>query len=78
MNPKVKMVKKLIEDQVPLFGQPFLTDINDLGLKEVIDQMMYGTKARKSIKLYQFLMEGFLYYRGERPVERKPLPEAKG
>lgn len=59
MNSKVRMIKKVIEDQVPLFGQPFLTD--DWGLKEV---MIHGTKARKSIKLYQFLMEGFLYTGG--------------
>ncbi len=57
MNPKVRMIKKVIEDQIKLFDAPF---VNDHPEKDIIQQMIHGTKGTKSIKLYQYLMEAFL------------------
>jgi hypothetical protein len=62
MNPKVKMIKKVIEDQLKLFDAPFVDDHPEL--KDILQQMIHGTKATKSIKLYQYLMEAFLYTGG--------------
>ena len=62
MNPKVKMIKKVIEDQIKLFDAPFVNDHPEL--KDILHQMIHGTKATKSIKLYQYLMEAFLYTGG--------------
>ena len=62
MNPKVRMIKKVIEDQIKLFDAPFVNDHPEL--TGILDQMIHGTKATKSIKLYQYLMEAFLYTGG--------------
>ena len=59
MNPKVRMIKKVIEDQIKLFDAPFVNDCPEI--KDTLHQMIHGTKATKSIKLYQYLMEAFLY-----------------
>ena len=62
MTSKVKMIKKVIEDQLRLVEAPFVNDYPVL--KGIIQQMIDGSKARKSIKLYQYLMEAFLYTGG--------------
>ena len=62
MSSKVKMIKKVIEDQLKLIGGPFVNDHPEL--KDILQQMIDGSKARKSIKLYQYLMEAFLYTGG--------------
>jgi hypothetical protein len=56
------MIKKVIEDQLKLIGGPFVNDHPEL--KDILDQMFNGSKAKKSIKLYQYLMEAFLYTGG--------------
>jgi hypothetical protein len=58
MKPKVAMIRRLIEDQLELFNAPFVNDYPEL--KEIIEQMIHGTKGTKSIKLYQYLIESFL------------------
>jgi len=62
MTSKVEMIKNVIEDQQRLFDAPFINDYPEL--KGIIQQMIHGTKARKSIKLYKYLMEAFLYTGG--------------
>jgi hypothetical protein len=62
MKLKVEMIKKLIESQLRLFAARFVNGHPEL--KDILQQMIHGTKATKSIKLYQFLMEAFLYTGG--------------
>ena len=75
MNQKVKMIKKLIEDQLRLIEAPFVTDHPEL--QGILQQMIDGSKARKSIKLYQYLMEAFLYTGGSDQSNYRPLPKAE-
>jgi hypothetical protein len=56
------MIKKVIEDQLKLIGGPFVNDHPEL--QGILQQMVDGPKARKSIKLYQYLMEAFLFTGG--------------
>ncbi len=44
MNPKVRMIKKVIEDQIKLFDAPF---VNDYPEKDIIQQIIHGTKGTK-------------------------------
>ena len=50
MNPKVKMIDRLIRDQVKLFPD---FPHNDDGLREVITQVVTGKPGRRMAKLYQ-------------------------
>ena len=53
---------RLIDYQQQLFESPFINDYPEL--QGIIQQMIHGTKASKSLILYQYLMEAFLYTGG--------------
>jgi hypothetical protein len=61
MNPKVKMIDRLIRDQVKLFPD---FPHNDDGLREVITQVVTGKPGRRMAKLYQCLVESFIMVGG--------------
>jgi hypothetical protein len=61
MNPKVKMIDRLIRDQVKLFPDFFQKDD---GLREVITQVVTGKPGRRMAKLYKCLVESFIMVGG--------------
>ena len=61
MNPKVKMIDRLIRDQVKLFPDFFH---DDDGLREVITQIVTGKPGRRMAKLYKCLVESFIMVGG--------------
>ncbi len=61
MNPKVKMIDRLIRDQVKLFPD---FPHNDDGLREVITQVVTGKPGRRMAKLYRCLVESFIMVGG--------------
>ncbi len=61
MNPKMKMIDRLIRDQVKLFPD---FPHNDDGLREVITQVVTGKPGRRMAKLYKCLVESFIMVGG--------------
>jgi len=61
-NPSLEMVKRIILSQQRLFDEVFLEDAPEI--QAILNQIIRGKPQHKSIKLYQYLLECFLFAGG--------------
>jgi hypothetical protein len=62
LKRSVEIVKQIIIAQQKLFDEVFVEDT--LGIQAILHQMIHGKPHDKSIKLYQYLLECFLFSGG--------------